>query len=101
MGKRLPSTTPSMVLRLRGHCVMGPSGVLDQSVERTSRPISPPLVAQCASYASSSTVGCEVSLVIVRSVRLLVCSGWSDVTRLHKLLINRELFHKPWLVNAR
>src|SRR6266446_1151838 len=42
MGNRLPSTTPSMVLRLRGQASTGPSFVLDQSVARMSAPISPP-----------------------------------------------------------
>src|SRR5713226_7249927 len=42
MGNRLPSTTPSIVLRLLGHRSTGPSFVLDQSVERMIAPISPP-----------------------------------------------------------
>jgi hypothetical protein len=42
IGNRLPSTTPSIVLRLVGHCSTGPSFVLDQSVERMIAPISPP-----------------------------------------------------------
>jgi hypothetical protein len=46
-----------MVLRLLGQLSIGPSGVLDQSIERMSLPISPPPVSQSAARAPSSTVG--------------------------------------------
>jgi hypothetical protein len=72
MGKRLPSTTPSMVLRLLAQFSIGPSGVLEQSIERTSLPISPPLVSQSAAGAPPSTAGsAEVGSFISTTRRLV------------------------------
>ena len=41
------------VLRLCGHEVGGPSGVCDQSISRSSRPVSPPVAKSSMRFALS------------------------------------------------
>jgi len=52
---------------------MGPSGVLDQSLERTSLPISPPPTSQFSGRVSLETPRCVFSLL---GISVLVMQGF-------------------------
>src|SRR6266851_7954480 len=52
MGKLEPRQRLTVVRRLWGHDLRGPSGVLAQSIDRTNSPISPPPTSQSAESTS-------------------------------------------------
>src|SRR5712691_7100046 len=65
MGKFEARQRLTVVRKLCGHDSMGPSGVLLQSIDRISLPISPPPMSQSSAWASFRLKGRSTSLSLI------------------------------------